>query len=78
MRQHLKLFAELAGIKRSSIIPRVEEIESKFCLDKVKNEKAGILSDGFKRRLSLGIALIGKNKIVILDDPIAGVDPAST
>ena len=48
MRQHLTLFAELAGIKRNSIIPRVEEIERKFCLDKVKNEKAGILSDGFK------------------------------
>ena len=39
---------------------------------------AEILSDGFKKRLSLGIALIGQPKIVILDDPLAGVDPATT
>ena len=44
----------------------------------MENDRAGILSDGFKRRLSLGIALIGRPKIVILDDPLAGVDPATT
>ena len=72
------MFAKLAGIEKRSIALQVEELLQKLCLKEVENDKAGIISDGYKRRLSLGIALIGRPKIVILDDPLAGVDPAST
>ena len=33
------------------------------------------LSEGLKRRLSVGIAFIGNSKVVILDEPTSGVDP---
>ena len=72
------MFAKFAGIEKQSIDLAVEELLWKLCLKEVENDKAGIISDGYKRRLSLGIALIGRPKIVILDDPLASVDPAST
>ena len=76
--QHLNNFAELAGIHKSNIPARVGDMIKRMCLEDVQNDRAGILSDGYKRRLSLGMALIGRPKIVILDDPLAGVDPATS
>jgi len=78
VREHLFLFANLAGICPNVIEIRVEEMIKNLILSDVVNFKAGILSDGYKRRLTLGMALIGKPKFVILDDPLTGVDPAST
>lgn len=37
--------------------------------------KAESLSNGLKRRLTLGMALIGRPKLVILDNPVDGIDP---
>ena len=42
--------------------------------DKV-DTKADQLSGGMKRKLSVGIALAGGSKVVILDEPTAGMDP---
>lgn len=72
--QHLTHFAKLVGIDEAQIEGHVCHLIGKLCLDDVRNEPAGVLSDGYKRRLSLGMALIGRPKIVILDDPLAGVD----
>lgn len=41
------------------------------------NKLAGTLSGGNKRKLSVGIALIGAPKIVFLDEPSTGVDPVA-
>ena len=40
-----------------------------------KNSKVDVLSGGMKRKLHLGIALVGDSKIVMLDEPTSGMDP---
>lgn len=40
-----------------------------------KSTQAKKLSGGMKRKLSVGIALVGKSEIVILDEPTSGMDP---
>jgi ABC-type multidrug transport system ATPase subunit len=42
-----------------------------------KNEKVRNLSGGMKRRLSVAIAFVGGSRVVILDEPTSGVDPAA-
>ena len=46
-------------------------------LEEKKDAVAKLLSGGQKRKLSVGIALIGDPKIIFLDEPTAGVDPYS-
>lgn len=46
-------------------------------LDQELNTQVKNLSGGFKRRLMLGIALIGNPDFLFLDEPSSGVDPAS-
>ena len=54
--------------------------QSEDCITKLdfvpkKNSKVDVLSGGMKRKLHLGIALVGDSKIVMLDEPTSGMDP---
>ncbi|XP_047311317.1 ABC transporter A family member 1 [Impatiens glandulifera] len=77
VKEHLELFANLKGVKEemveSSVIAMIEEVG---LADKV-NTHVGALSGGMKRKLSLGIALIGDSKVIVLDEPTSGMDPYS-
>ena len=55
----------------------VEKTLKDIDLSTKSNTMAQKLSGGQKRKLSIGIALIGDPKIVFLDEPTAGVDPYS-
>ena len=55
------------------IKPR-EDLIKRFGLDELKNKQYGKMSTGQKRRLQLALALAGNPKIVVLDEPTAGVD----
>ena len=44
-------------------------------LEKKRTALAGTLSGGMKRKLSIATAFVGKSKVVVLDEPTAGVDP---
>ncbi|KJH53200.1 ABC transporter, ATP-binding protein [Dictyocaulus viviparus] len=75
--EQLRLFAALKGTPDSRLEQEVEEILNAVSLVDKANELAGTLSGGMKRRLCIGIALIGGSRFVILDEPTAGVDVIS-
>ncbi|XP_043274650.1 ABC transporter A family member 1-like isoform X2 [Venturia canescens] len=76
-REHLEFFAAVRGIPRSMIDMEVKKTLKDIDLTEKANTFAKYLSGGQKRKLSVGIAIIGDPKIIILDEPTAGVDPYS-
>ncbi|XP_074040228.1 cholesterol transporter ABCA5 [Leptinotarsa decemlineata] len=76
-REHLEFFAAVKGIHPSAIELEVMKTLRDIDLTDKANASAKHLSGGQKRKLSIGIAVIGDPKIIILDEPTAGVDPYS-
>ena len=62
------------GIKRSHAIKRAEKYLRKLNLWEKRNERSRNLSGGMKRRLMIARALVHEPKMLILDEPTAGVD----
>lgn len=71
VKENLEFFASVYCKDNKEII---DEIIKTFSLTEVLNQKAKTLSGGFKRRLSIGLALVSKPKILFLDEPTLGLD----
>nr|QST14978.1 ABCA5 protein [Diaphanosoma celebensis] len=76
-REHLRFFGRIRGIPADRLDAEVERTLKDIDLSTKGDSLAGKLSGGQKRKLSIGIALIGDPKIIFLDEPTAGVDPYS-
>jgi len=76
-REHLELYARIKGIQQDKLAGFVDEMLDKLNLRPWANEISSSYSGGNKRKLSVGIALIGNPPIVFLDEPSTGMDPAS-
>lgn len=70
-RAHLRWVARAAGLPRS----RVEEVLEIVGLTHAANKRVGNYSLGMGRRLGMAAALLGDPKILILDEPVNGLDP---
>lgn len=75
--EQLVFMAGMYDIPASSARKRAEELLASMYLTDKRNKLASTLSGGMKRRLSILLALIHDPKIVILDEPQAGLDPQS-
>ncbi|MGE5472992.1 MAG: ABC transporter ATP-binding protein [Ignavibacteriales bacterium] len=75
--ENLDFYAGIYSLSKEVLQDRKKELISMAGLDGKENNLAGTLSGGWKQRLALGCALIHKPKILILDEPTAGVDPVS-
>ena len=73
----LNYFAKISGIKSDEIKTATEDIIEKVCLHGYEDVDAGKLSGGNKRKLTLAMALIGRPKIIFVDEASAGVDPVA-
>lgn len=62
------------GIPRKEALPRAEQLLKDLGLWEKRNDKSQSLSGGMKRRLMIARALIHEPKIILLDEPTAGVD----
>jgi ABC-type multidrug transport system ATPase subunit len=71
--QHIKLFEGIKEVKSS----KADEILDKLLLRDCKDKQVKILSGGQKRKLAVGLALIGDLSIIVLDEPTVGMDTDS-
>ncbi|KAF2360722.1 ABC transporter-like [Trinorchestia longiramus] len=76
-REHLMFYARIRGINEDKLEEVVETTLKEVDLATKADCKADDLSGGQKRKLSIGIALIGDPRIIFLDEPTAGVDAFS-
>ncbi|XP_037078455.1 phospholipid-transporting ATPase ABCA1-like [Pollicipes pollicipes] len=76
-REHLAFLAMLRGVAPERVEAEVNSTLADVDLSEKADEVVRGLSGGQKRKLSVGQALIGDPRIVILDEPTAGVDPYS-
>lgn len=69
---NLKLYARIRGINKD----RINEVIKLVDLEKNAKEKVGKYSLGMKQRIGLALTLLHKPKVLILDEPTNGLDPA--
>lgn len=72
--ENLKFMCGIYGIKGEKTEENVQKIIRDFSFEKIKNQKAGSLSGGWQKRLSIAMALITDPKILFLDEPTLGLD----
>ena len=72
--ENLSLICGVHGIPGAQKNAKIEELARLLGLDAVKGKRAGKLSGGWQRRLSIAMALISEPKILFLDEPTLGLD----
>jgi len=75
--ENLQFFGSVYGIPKKELKKRIDEILDLCALGGREGALVGILSGGWKQRIALGCSLLHKPKLLILDEPTAGVDPVS-
>eukprot|EP01137_Pigoraptor_chileana_P031716 Opistho-2@19977 len=74
--EHLTFFCRLKGVThKDAVAAEVDAMVADLNLAEKRRSRAHTLSGGMKRKLCVGIALIGGSKFVLLDEPTAGMDP---
>jgi ABC-2 type transport system ATP-binding protein len=76
-RENLAFFGSLYGLAGAKLDDRVEEVLSAVGLRERADTRAETFSGGMKRRLNLGVGLVHGPRLLLLDEPTAGVDPQS-
>ena len=77
VKDNLTLRAKIAGLASARIRSRLVELSALLKLEDILNKKYGILSGGQKRRCEIALALMHSPKILFLDEPTTGLDPAT-
>ena len=75
VQDYLLYIATIKGLKSAVAKKRVKELIAQVGLSKVANRKMKKLSGGMKRRAGIAQAMLNNPKILILDEPTAGLDP---
>jgi ABC-2 type transport system ATP-binding protein len=74
VKENLELISGIHGFSREKTAEKIKELSALLGLEAVLARKAGKLSGGYQRRLSIAMALISEPKILFLDEPTLGLD----
>ena len=74
VRENLELICGIHGFSKEKTKIKMTELSEQFNLDTVLQRKAGKLSGGWQRRVSIAMALISEPQILFLDEPTLGLD----
>ena len=72
--ENLELICGIHGFSKEKQAAKIRELSRQFSLDPVLQRKAGKLSGGWQRRVSIAMALISEPEILFLDEPTLGLD----
>ena len=74
VKENLELICGIHGFSKEKTKAKIQELSKQFSLDSVLQRKAGKLSGGWQRRVSIAMALISEPQILFLDEPTLGLD----
>ncbi len=74
VRENIAFMCGVYGLKGEKKKERTEGLIKEFSLTEIRDKKAGKLSGGWQRRLSIAMALVGNPQILFLDEPTLGLD----
>ncbi|XP_067006390.2 phospholipid-transporting ATPase ABCA3 isoform X2 [Anabrus simplex] len=77
VREHLYFFGKLKGLEGDELEKEITKYIGLLQLEPKENAPSKTLSGGMKRKLSAGVALCGRSKVVMFDEPTSGMDPAA-
>ncbi|XP_049669091.1 ATP-binding cassette sub-family A member 9-like isoform X2 [Accipiter gentilis] len=77
VKENLRTFAHIKGIQWKEVEQEVQKVLTMLDLTDLQDVRSDALSGGQKRKLSLGIAILGNPQVLLLDEPTAGLDPCS-
>ncbi|MBR3289162.1 MAG: ABC transporter ATP-binding protein [Clostridia bacterium] len=72
--ENVDFYARLSGQTPDEVARARQEVFEAFELDRVRGKRAGKLSGGWQRKLSIALALVSRPKILFLDEPTLGLD----
>ena len=74
VKENLELICGINGFSKEKVKAKIRELSEQFSLESVLQRKAGKLSGGWQRRVSISMALISEPEILFLDEPTLGLD----
>jgi ABC-2 type transport system ATP-binding protein len=74
VKENLELICGIHAFSKEMTRQKIQELSQRFSLESVLMRKAGKLSGGWQRRVSIAMALISQPKVLFLDEPTLGLD----
>ena len=76
-RENLEFWGKMYGLRGQELRRRVDEVLEMIGLAERQKDRIEKYSGGMKRRVNIGVALLHKPAVIIMDEPTVGIDPQS-
>lgn len=77
VREHFEFFARFKSLTKREAREAAHKVIAELGLVNETNKRVGALSGGQRRRILIGLALLGRAPLLVLDEPTTGLDPSS-